>query len=81
MEFLGLMKDTSQIKISLTVKNSESNETLLRVVPEFSNNILEVNKIDRSHFIYIPGYTPSTNSVQLFAENVASKLTASNWWM
>ena len=46
-------------------KKSESDKTLSRVVPEFSNNTLEVNKIDSSPFIYSPGSTPSTDSVQV----------------
>ena len=40
-------------------KKSESDKTLSRVVPEFSNNTLEVNKIDSSPFIYSPGSTPA----------------------
>ena len=41
-----------------TEKNSESDKTLSRVVPEFSINTLKVNKIDRSPFIYSPGGAP-----------------------
>ena len=42
-------------------------QELSRLVPEFSNSTLEVNKFDSSPFVYNPGSTPSTDSVQIFA--------------